>query len=386
MEPGHTLEPAAAARGPATAETRRQAGRVTLEAIRGAADVIRGVAVMTPLLPFGPPEPGDHYGRTRAWLKPESLQPIGAFKLRGAYYNIATLPADRRAAGVVAHSSGNHAQGVARAARLLGVRAVIVMPSDAPAIKVERVREDGAEIVFVGSSSHERAERAAELARTQGLAPVAPYDDAATIIGQGTVGLEIVEQIAAIEAAGSAVPESGGRAAGPPGQVGAAPPPRPPLTVLVPVGGGGLASGVAVAVKSLVPDARVVGVEPALAADARDSLARGEIVTWPAEMVGRTIADGQRVAEIGRIPFELMRRYLDVVVAVSEDEIARAMVRGAREARLVLEPSGATALAAWLFHSDELPAQGRVVCILSGGNVDPARYEGLLARGVAAGG
>ena len=344
---------------------------VTLDAIRAAAEVVRGVVVRTPLLPFGPAIQGDPFGRTRAWLKPESLQPIGAFKLRGAYYNIATLSPERRAAGVVAHSSGNHAQGVARAARLLGVRAVIVMPSDAPAVKVERVRADGAEIVVVGPSSEERAQRATELARAEGLSMVAPYDDAATITGQGTVGLEIVEQLAEIE--GSA--RSGASADG-----------LAPFTVLVPVGGGGIASGVAVAVKSLRPDAVVLGVEPELAADARDSLAQGRIVTWPAEQVGRTIADGQRTAHLGQIPFAHLRRYLDGIVAVSEDEIARAMVRASREARLVLEPSGATTLAAWLFHAGELPVTGRVVCILSGGNVDPARYEELLARGIAAGG
>jgi threonine dehydratase len=129
----------------------------------------------------------------------------------------------------------------------------------------------------------------------------------------------------------------------------------------------------------------VIGVEPALAADARDSLARGEVVIWPAEMVGRTIADGQRTTSIGRIPFAILSRHLDSVVAVDEDEIARAMVRAAREVRLVLEPSGATTLAAWLFHAGELPADGHVVCILSGGNVDPARYEELLARGIEAG-
>jgi threonine dehydratase len=346
---------------------------VTLDAIRAAAEVIRGVVVHTPLLPFGRPEDGDQLGRTRVWLKPESLQPIGAFKLRGAYYNIATLSAERRAAGVVAHSSGNHAQGVARAARLLGVRAVIVMPSDAPRIKVERVREDGAEIVFVGPSSEERAQRAAELARVDGLSMVAPYDDVATITGQGTIGLEIVEQLAALDERQPAAPR--GRRTEP-----------APFTVLVPVGGGGIASGVAVAVKSLQPDAVVVGVEPALAADARDSLAQGRIVTWPADMVGRTIADGQRTTHIGRIPFELLRRYLDGIVTVTDDEIARAMVRASREARLVLEPSGATTLAAWLFHVDELPSSGRVVAILSGGNVDPVRYDELLARGVAAGG
>ena len=346
---------------------------VTLERIRAAAEVIRDVVVRTPLLPFGAPQDGDPTGQTRAWLKPESLQPIGAFKLRGAYYNIATLPAERRASGVVAYSSGNHAQGVARAARLLGVRAVIVMPSNAPRIKVERVRADGAEIVFVGPSSEERAERAAQLAASEGLSLVAPYDDAATITGQGTVGLEIVEQIAVIDA----------RRLGANGSVEAG---AVPLTVLVPVGGGGIASGVAVAVKSLRPDAVVLGVEPALAADARDSLAQGRIVTWPADTVGQTIADGQRTTHLGRIPFSLLSRYLDGIVTVTEDEIARAMVRASREARLVLEPSGATTLAAWLFHEDELPESGRVVAILSGGNVDPARYDELLARGVAAGG
>ena len=297
-----------------------QPGDVTLEAIRAAAEVIRGVVVRTPLLPFGRPEDGDAFGRTRAWLKPESLQPIGAFKLRGAYFNIATLSAERRAAGVVAHSSGNHAQGVAR-----------------------------------------------------GLSMVAPYDDAATITGQGTIGLEIVEQLAALDGLGPA-----GADRAPSGEA--------PFTVLVPVGGGGIAAGVAVAVKSLRPDATVIGVEPALAADARDSLARGEIVTWTPEQMARTIADGQRTTSIGLIPFALFCRHLDGILTVGEDEIARAMVRASREARLVLEPSGATTLAAWLFHGEELPPAGRVVCILSGGNVDPARYEELLARGIAAGG
>lgn len=343
---------------------------VTLEAIRAAAELLRGVVVRTPLLPFGLPDDGDPLGRTRVWLKPESLQPIGAFKLRGAYFNIATLSAERRAAGVVAHSSGNHAQGVARAARLLGARAVIVMPSDAPLIKVGRVREDGAEIVFVGPSSGERAERAAELAGAEGLSLVDPYDDAATITGQGTVGLEIVEQLSELEGIG--------RAGGSAGEA--------PFTVIVPVGGGGIAAGVAVAVKSLRHDAVVIGVEPALAADARDSLARGEIVTWTPEEMARTIADGQRATSIGLIPFALFRRHLDGIVTVGEEEIARAMVRASREARLVLEPSGAATLAAWLFHADELPAKGRVVCILSGGNVDPARYDELLTRGAAAGG
>jgi threonine dehydratase len=347
------------------------AGRtpVTIEGVRRAAEILRSVTVRTPLLPFGTIDEGDSKGRTRCWLKPESLQPIGAFKLRGAYYNIATLSAAQRAAGVVTHSSGNHAQGVARAARLLGVRAVIVMPDDAPEIKVARVREDGAEIVFVGPASSERSAKAAELAAAEGLTMVAPYDDAATITGQGTVGLEIVEQLDELEAGEQAAKAN-----------------PTPFTVLVPVGGGGLAAGVAFAVKSLRPDAHVIGVEPELAADARESLAAGHVVTWRPEQVGSTIADGQRTVNIGDINFALMSRYMDAIFAVSEDEIARAMVRGAREARLVLEPSGATTLAAWLFHSQDLPPAGRVVCVLSGGNVDPARYDDLIARGVAAGG
>jgi threonine dehydratase len=359
---------------PIAPEIQALADRVTIDAIRQAAAVIRGACVRTPLLPFGPPEKADRFGRTPVWLKPESLQPIGAFKLRGAYYNIATLTPDERGRGVVAHSSGNHAQGVARAARLLGVRAVIVMPTDAPSIKVDRVREDGAEIVFVGPASEERAQKAAELARTEGFVPVAPYDDVKTIIGQGTVGLEIVEQVAEIDAAGRVTTGGAGAAA------------PSPLTVLVPVGGGGIAAGVATAVKGLRPDARVIGVEPALAADGRDSLARGEVVTWPSETVGKTIADGQRTAHIGRIPFAILSRYLDGILAVEEDEIARAMARAAREARLVLEPSGATTLAAHLFHGSELPVDGWMVCILSGGNVDPAWYRELLDRGIAAGG
>ena len=345
---------------------------VALDQILDAADRLQGVTILTPLLPWLP----DPAGRHRAWLKPESLQPTGAFKLRGAYNAIATLSPEHRRAGVVTHSSGNHAQGVARAARLLGVRATIVMPSDAPAVKVARVRADGAEIVVVGPSSDERLERAHALAEERGLTLVAPYDDRAVIAGQGTCGLEIVEQVAELDEIGG-LREPGGptEAAGP-----------LELTVLVPIGGGGLASGVATAVKSLRPEARVYGVEPELAADARDSLRERRIVRWDPAQVGRTIADGQRAASIGRLPFVHLRRYLDGVIAVGEVEIMRAMVRAAREARLVLEPSGATTLAALLFHADELPETGRVVCVLSGGNVDPERYAALIAEGEAAGG
>ena len=333
------------------------AGLVTLAEIEAAAERLRGVTVVTPLLPFGPVAAD---GSAATYLKPESLQPIGAFKLRGAYNAIAQLGPAERTAGVVAHSSGNHAQGVARAARMLGVHAVIVMPSDAPDLKIERTRADGAEIVSVGPGSEERAAKARELADQRGLAPIPPYDDARVIAGQGTAGLEIVRQLAEMGVEGA-------------------------FTVLVPIGGGGLASGVAVAIKSLRPEARVYGVEPALAADARDSLAAGHVVHWPAEAVNRTIADGQRTAAVGALPFRHLSIYLDGILTVEEDEICRAMVRAAREARLVLEPSGATSLAALLF---ALPASAPrpVVALLSGGNVDPARYAALIAQGEAAGG
>jgi threo-3-hydroxy-L-aspartate ammonia-lyase len=350
---------------------------VTIADVIAAAGLLGRAVVRTPLLPFGELVDGDPLGRTRAYLKAESLQATGAFKLRGAYHAIATLSPEPRAIGVVAHSSGNFAQGVARAARLLGVRAVIVMPSDASPVKLDRTRADGAEVVLVGPASDEREAKATELARDHGFTLLHPHDDNAVIAGYGTVGLEIVEQLAELMG-------------GAPGRIrtgdddfrdGA----RDPVTILVPIGGGGLSSGVAVSVKSLLPGAVVLGVEPELAADARESLAQGRIVRWPAERVGATIADGQRLQSIGTLTFSHLSRFLDGVVAVGEDEIRRAMVRAQREARLVLEPSGATTLAALLFHRSELPL-GRVVCVLSGGNVDPARYDALIAEGVAAGG
>jgi threonine dehydratase len=332
---------------------------VTLADIRRAAERLAGIVVRTPLLRFRPPDVGDGARTQPVYLKPESLQPIGSFKLRGAFNAIASLAPERRARGVVSHSSGNHAQGVARAARILEIRAVIVMPRDTPAVKVRAVESDGAEIVWVGPSSEERAERAAEIAR-DGMPLIPSYDDLAIIAGQGTTGLEIVEQLREVE--------------GP-----------APFTVLVPVGGGGLASGIAVAVKSIVPGARVFGVEPELAADARDSLAAGRIVRWAPELVARTSADGMRTTSLGRHTFAHLSRYVDGIITVSELEIARAMARAARDARLVLEPSGATSLAAQLFHPDEIRADGPVVCVLSGGNVEPRQFAAMVAEGEAAG-
>ena len=322
-----------------------EAALVDLAAIRAAAATLRGVAVATPLVAFGRPE-------ERQWLKAESLQPIGAFKIRGAYVAIAGLDAASRARGVITYSSGNHAQGVARAARLLGCPATVVMPSDAPAIKRARVEADGATVVVVGTASIERQQVAERLASDGGLSIIPPYDDDRVIAGQGTVGLEIAE----------AQPDA--------------------ALVLVPVGGGGLASGVAVAIKALRPDARVVGVEPELAADARESLTRGEIVGWPAELVSRTIADGTRTQSIGVRPFAHLRALLDDIVTVTETEIAAGVRLAAERSRLVVEPSGALVVAALAYHAAEIghdPARGPTVGVVSGGNVDAAAYRDYLA-------
>lgn len=317
---------------------------VTIDAIRAAAERLRGVAIRTPLVRFGAEEPA-------RLLKAESLQPIGAFKIRGAYNAVSTLSDDARRRGVITYSSGNHAQGVARAARLLGVPAVVVMPSDAPAIKRERVAADGAQIVTVGTASDERQQVAEAIAAERGLAIIPPYDDDRIIAGQGTVGLEIMDDCPDV------------------------------ALVLVPIGGGGLAAGVATAIKALRPDVRVVGVEPELAADARDSLARGEIVRWTAEDVSRTIADGTRTQALGRRTFAHLRVHLDAIVTVNEVGIAAGVRRAAEWARLVVEPSGALVIAAMQDRRDEAglgETAGPVVGIVSGGNVDPAAYRRYL--------
>ncbi len=317
---------------------------VSIEAIRAAAERLRDVAVHTPLVAFGPPA-------SRWFLKAESLQPIGAFKLRGAYNAVAMLTAAERARGVITYSSGNHAQGVARAARLLGIPAVVVMPSDAPRIKRDRVAADGAEVVIVGTASDERQAVAERLAAERGLAIIPPYDDDRIIAGQGTVGLEIVDDL----------PDVG--------------------AILVPIGGGGLASGVAVAVKAIRPTCRVIGVEPELAADARDSLRSGTIVHWSAADVSRTSADGTRTQALGGRTFAHLRAHLDDVVTVSEAEIAAGVRLAAEWSRLVAEPSGALTVAALAFRGPELGldrVDGPVVAIVSGGNVDPDAYRRYL--------
>jgi threonine dehydratase len=314
---------------------------VSLDDIRAAAERLRGLVLRTPLLPLTSAD-----ADRPLWLKAESLQVTGAFKLRGAYNAILPQLEDARRCGVVAHSSGNHARAVAWVARELGIRAVIVMPDAAPQVKVEGVRALGAEVVIV--TPDQRDIRAEELSAEHGMVLVRPYDDKAIVAGQGTVGLEIVEDLPDID------------------------------VILVPVSGGGLLSGVATAVKALKPDTLVIGVEPALAADAAESFRTGSRVTWTPEQTYRTIADGLRTTSLGEIPWRHVSRYVDDIITVDDDEIRDAVRRIATDCRLVAEPSGAVSTAAYLHRAAELPATGRFAAVVSGGNVAMAAYAQIL--------
>ena len=325
---------------------------VTLEQIRLAQRRLRGIAARTPLVAYFPPatqkaKPG---AQSQLWLKPESLQPIGSFKLRGAYNKIASVTEQERQRGVISYSSGNHAQGVAFAARALGVKAVIVMPRNAPKLKVDATAALGAEIVTVGPASSERMQKAEELAREHGYTIVPPYNDEQIIAGQGTAGLEILRDLSDVD------------------------------LVLVPVGGGGLISGISTAIKLSGSKARVIGVEPELANDAQRSFRSGEIVQLPAEHVSSTLADGLRTQSIGPLNFEHIRRNVDDIITVTEDEIRTAMRCIVANARIVAEPSGAVTFAAWLFHSQELPESKKTVAVVSGGNVEPQLLAQILAE------
>ena len=321
---------------------------VSMDEIRTAAATLAGVSVRTPLVPFPRAEPS-------LLVKPESLQPVGAFKLRGAYAAMSALPAAARQIGVVTHSSGNHGQAVAYAAALLGMPAVVVVPDNAPAVKVTAIRELGAEIVVSASGLAARLAATREIAAERGAVLIPPFDDRRVIAGQGTVGLEIAADC-----------------------------PQADL-VVVPVGGGGLIAGVATAVRSLCPGAVVIGVEPELAADARDSLHQGQQVAWPPELTQQTIADALRVDQVGALPLRHMLEYVQDIVTVSEDEIRAAVRRLALDARLIAEPGGAVAVAACLFRRQELPSAATTVAVLSGGNIDPGMLLEILAEDPSAG-
>jgi len=280
-------------------------------------------------------------------LKAENLQRTGSFKLRGALAKIASL-GDRCEAGVVCGSAGNHAQAVAYAAARLGIRATIVMPSNAPATKVAGVRREGAEIVTVGPASAERAAKARELAAMRGAALIEPFDMDEIMCGTGTIGLEILEQAEDVE------------------------------VVFAPVSGGGLLGGLAAAIKLSRPGVRVIGVEPERANDAFQSFRAGEIVAISAEQASSTLADGLRVQRLGARTWPHIRAFVDDIVTVSEDAMREAMRKIAAEARLIAEPSGAVAAAGALAYGGDVK---RSVAVLSGGNVDPALYAEILTEG-----
>ncbi|MFI6205806.1 threonine ammonia-lyase [Streptomyces sp. NPDC051041] len=319
---------------------------VTLDDVRGAQKMLSGVARTTAL------EGSRHLSRlvgAPVHLKCENLQRTGSFKLRGAYVRIAGLLPEERAAGVVAASAGNHAQGVALASSLLGVRATVFMPRGAPLPKISATREYGAEVRLHGQVVDETLAAAQEYAAETGAVFIHPFDHPDVIAGQGTVGLEILEQCPEVR------------------------------TIVVGVGGGGLAAGIAVAVKELRPEVRIVGVQARGAAAYPPSLAAGRPVT-----VGQpvTMADGIRVGRPGDVPFGIVRDLVDEVRTVTEDELSAALLLCLERAKLVVEPAGASPVAALL--GDPGAVEGPVVAVLSGGNVDPVLLQRVLRHGMAA--
>lgn len=311
---------------------------VTIDDIRAAATRIRAFVVRTPLLPTLWAD-----ADRPLWIKPENLQPIGAFKVRGAFNAIGNLDESVRSRGVVAYSSGNHAQAVAYASAVYGVPAHIVMPKETPAVKVEATRGHGAEVLLCEPGERERV--AAEVLEQTGGVLVPPFDHPDIIAGQGTIGVEIAEDLAAVE------------------------------NVLVPVSGGGLASGIGTAIKALCPQARVFGVEPELAADAAEGLGIGHRVDWPIEERNRTIADGLR-SQPSELTFAHLQKVLDGIITVSETEIRSAVRELATRAHLVSEPSGAVTLAAY---RQRRTPEGRTVIVVSGGNIDPHALNDIMA-------
>jgi threonine dehydratase len=312
-------------------------GLATIESIRRAAQEILGIAVRTPLLESPWPD---------LWLKPETLQPMGAYKIRGAATALTRHSESERQRGILAHSSGNHAQAVAYAARRFGIHAHIVIPNNAPARKIDATRGYGATVELVPLT--ERFSRPARLQAETGKAMIPPFDDLNVIAGQGTIGLEIAEDAPDVD------------------------------VVLVPVSGGGLISGVSAAIAALLPNAKVIGVEPELAGDAAASFRMGVKQEWSPQDTARTMADGLRTSSVGDIPWAHIQAFVHDIITVTEDEIAEATRRLMIDARLVSEPSGAVSSAAFFFHRKQLPL-GKTVAVVSGGNIDPAVLRELLA-------
>ncbi|MEU1462822.1 threo-3-hydroxy-L-aspartate ammonia-lyase [Streptomyces sp. NPDC005727] len=319
------------------------ASPVSFDDVRAAAARLRGIAHRTPVLTS---RTLNSAVGAEVFVKCENFQRVGAFKFRGAYNAAAQLSPEQLAKGIAAYSSGNHAQATALAARELGTSAVILMPEDAPRSKLAATAGYGAEVVTYDRYAQDRTALGEALAEDRGLALIPPYDHPHVIAGQGTAALELLEDTGELDA------------------------------LLVPVGGGGLIAGSATAAKALHPGIRVIGVEPEAGDDTRLSLASGARVTIP---VPRTIADGQALATPGEITFPINQRLVDAVCVVSDEEIVRAMRFAFERLKIVLEPSGASALAALMAGRVENPPR-RIGVIASGGNIDTERFAGLLAR------
>jgi threonine dehydratase len=300
---------------------------VTLADIRQARERIKAVAIHTPLL-------AAKFGPANVYFKCENLQRGGAFKIRGAYNNLAQLTPDVRARGVTAYSSGNHAQAVALAAKLFGVPATLVMLNQSVAEKVAQTEEYGAEVIFGGDSSEKIKTRAERIAADRGMTVIPPFNHPWTIAGQGTAGIEILEDLPEVE------------------------------TVVVPIGGGGLISGIATAVKETRPSVRMIGVEPEGAPKMLESLRAGQLVTLPST---NTIADGLKPVRAGDLTFAAVRSYVDDVVLVPDSAIVEAVAQLMKQEKLVVEPSGAASFAA--VRSGKVAVSGPTVCVLSGGNI-----------------
>jgi threonine dehydratase len=313
---------------------------LTVEALRATAQALDGVAIRTPLIPV--PALASRVN-VPVFLKGEHLQPVGAFKIRGAYTAISRIPAERRARGVITYSSGNHGQAVAFAAQLLGIRSVVVMPQRAPAIKVAGVRRLGGEVVIAGNSSAERYEQARRMAEEQGLAMIPPYESLDVIAGQATCGVEILDEYPEVE------------------------------TILVPVGGGGLIAGIASAVVAMKPTVRVIGVEPVGAPKLARALEAGQPIVLDHT---ESLADGLLPLAIGKLPFAVMSEVVRESVQVTESEITDGVRFLYQEAGLSVEPSGAVTAAALLSH--RVVPNGPTVAIVSGGNVDPELLRRLV--------
>ena len=314
---------------------------ITLDMIRDAQAALQGVARRTPLV-------SAFRLCGNMYIKAENLQRTGSFKLRGGYNRIRTLSPAEAARGVIACSAGNHAQGVALSASMLGIRSVICMPAGAPISKVEATRGYGAEVVLVPGSYDDAADRALQLTAEQGLTLAHPFDDPAVIAGQGTIGLEILEQLPDVE------------------------------QIVCPIGGGGLIAGVALAVKSLKPSCRIVGVEASAADCMRASLQAGRLTSVPA---GDTIADGIHVATPGKLTFALCQKYVDQVVTVTEGEICAAMLQLMETQKTVAEGAGAVPVAACIFGKVDTRDK-KTVCVVSGGNVDVTTLSRVITRGL----